>query len=160
MESLGIQILAKELNPVSPGAEPALLALRISPFWVATQFHPETNPAEMKKIYSGEKKVQEVQERKDYHHLGSPDVNDVFYHKDNMEMTIIFRANGSNTTFLNKMDKVEHGDELYLGLLGDIRRFDNKIGVGVGLNYKKQNEAYTISFTTNQISLGLYKKLF
>jgi len=51
-------------------------------------------------------------------------------------------------------------NELYLGLLGDIRRFDNKIGVGVGLNYKKQNEAYTISFTTNQISLGLYKKLF
>ena len=51
-------------------------------------------------------------------------------------------------------------NELYLGLLGDLRRFDNKIGVGVGLNYKKQNEAYTISFTTNQISLGLYKKLF
>jgi len=32
--------------------------------------------------------------------------------------------------------------------------------VGVGLNYKKQKEAYTIIFTTNQISLGLYKKLF
>jgi homoserine O-succinyltransferase len=60
MESLGIQILAKELNPVSPGAEPALLAFRISPFWVATQFHPETNPAEMKKVYAGGKKVQEV----------------------------------------------------------------------------------------------------
>ena len=51
-------------------------------------------------------------------------------------------------------------NELYIGLLGDIRRFDNKIGIGVSLNYKKQNEAYTISFTTNQISLGLYKKLF
>ena len=51
-------------------------------------------------------------------------------------------------------------NELYLGLLGDIRRFDNKIGIGVGLNYKKQNEAYTLNFTTNQISLGLYKKLF
>ena len=51
-------------------------------------------------------------------------------------------------------------NELFIGLLGDIRRFDNKIGVGVGLNYKKQKEAYTISFTTNQISLGLYKKLF
>ena len=60
MESLGIQILAKELNPVSPGAEQALLAFRISPFWVATQFHPETNPAEMKKVYAGGKKVQEV----------------------------------------------------------------------------------------------------
>lgn len=62
------------------------------------------------------KKVEVLQERKDYHHLGSPEVNDVFYHKDNMEMTIIFRANASNTTFLNKLDKVEHGDELYLGL--------------------------------------------
>jgi hypothetical protein len=51
-------------------------------------------------------------------------------------------------------------NELYIGLLGDIRRFDNMIGVGVGLNYKKQKEAYTLSFTTNQISLGLYKKLF
>ena len=51
-------------------------------------------------------------------------------------------------------------NELYLGLVGDIRRFDNKIGIGVGLNYKKQNEVYTLNFTTNQISLGLYKKLF
>lgn len=60
MESLGIQILAKELNPVSAGAEPALLALRISPFWVATQFHPETNPVEMRRVFSEGKKVQEV----------------------------------------------------------------------------------------------------
>jgi hypothetical protein len=51
-------------------------------------------------------------------------------------------------------------NELFIGLIGDIRRFDNKIGAGVGLNYKKQKEAYTIIFTTNQISLGLYKKLF
>ena len=51
-------------------------------------------------------------------------------------------------------------NELFLGLIGDIRRLDNKIGVGVGLNYKKQNEVYILNFTTNQISLGLYKKLF
>lgn len=51
-------------------------------------------------------------------------------------------------------------NELYVGLIGDLRRLDNKIGVGVGLNYKKQNESYTLNFTTNQISLGLYKKLF
>ena len=51
-------------------------------------------------------------------------------------------------------------NELFVGLIGDLRRFDNKIGVGVGLNYKKQNEAYIINFTTNQISFGLYKKLF
>jgi riboflavin transporter FmnP len=51
-------------------------------------------------------------------------------------------------------------NELFVGLIGDLRRFDNNLGVGVGLNYKKQNESYTINFTTNQISLGLYKKLF
>jgi hypothetical protein len=51
-------------------------------------------------------------------------------------------------------------NEIFVGLIGDLRRFDNKIGVGIGLNYKKQNEAYTFSFTTNQISFGLYKKLF
>ena len=51
-------------------------------------------------------------------------------------------------------------NELFVGLIGDIRRLDNKIGVGVGLNYKKLNEVYILNFTTNQISLGLYKKLF
>lgn len=51
-------------------------------------------------------------------------------------------------------------NELYLGIIGDLRRFDNTLGVGVGLNYKKENEAYTLNFTTNQISFGLYKKLF
>jgi hypothetical protein len=51
-------------------------------------------------------------------------------------------------------------NELYVGLIGDIRRFDNIIGVGVGLNYKKQKESYILNLTTNQISFGLYKKLF
>lgn len=60
------------------------------------------------------------------------------------------------TTFIERQPK----NELYVGLIGDLRRFDNKIGAGVGLNYKKQKEAYTLNFTTNQISLGFYKKLF
>lgn len=51
-------------------------------------------------------------------------------------------------------------NELFIGLIGDLRRFDNKIGAGVGLNYKKQKETYTFNFTTNNISLGFYKKLF
>ena len=51
-------------------------------------------------------------------------------------------------------------NELFIGLLGDLRRFDNKIGIGVGLNYKKQNESYILNYTTNQISFGMYKKLF
>ena len=51
-------------------------------------------------------------------------------------------------------------NELFVGIIGDLRRLDNNLGVGVGLNYKKQKESYTLNFTTNQISFGLYKKLF
>jgi len=51
-------------------------------------------------------------------------------------------------------------NELFLGLIGDYRRFDQKLGVGVGVIYKKQKEGYTFNYTTNHISIGLYKKLF
>jgi hypothetical protein len=51
-------------------------------------------------------------------------------------------------------------NELFLGLIGDYRRFDQKLGVGVGVIYKKQKESYTFNYTTNQISVGIYKKLF
>ena len=64
------------------------------------------------------------------------------------------------TIVIDNTKIIKSKNELYMGLIGDIRRFDNKIGIGVGLNYKKKNEAYTLNFTTNQISLGLYKKLF
>jgi hypothetical protein len=60
------------------------------------------------------KKTQEV-ERKDYHHLGTPDyAYHCEYSKDNMEYTIVFQANGSNTHFLG--EHVQMKDELYLGL--------------------------------------------
>jgi hypothetical protein len=96
------------------------------------------------------KKVEVLQERKDFHHLGSPEVNDVFYHKDNMEMTIIFRANGSNTTFLNKLDKVEHGDELYLGLSDeDAEMLCEQLITVIADRYKSKLQRY------NQ-----YKKLY
>lgn len=51
-------------------------------------------------------------------------------------------------------------NELFIGLIGDMNRLNNSIGVGVGINYKKQSESYIINYTTNQISFGLYKKLF
>jgi hypothetical protein len=51
-------------------------------------------------------------------------------------------------------------NELFLGLIGDYRRFDERLGVGVGIIYKKQKEGYTFNYTTNHISVGLYKKLF
>jgi len=66
----------------------------------------------------------------------------------------------TKTIVINNTIYPKPKNEFYLGLLGDIRRFDNKIGVGVGVMYKKQKETYIINFSTNQISLGLYKKLF
>ena len=60
------------------------------------------------------------------------------------------------TTFIERKPK----NQLFVGLIGDLRRSDNMLGVGIGLNYKKQNESYIINLTTNQISFGLYKKLF
>jgi len=73
----------------------------------------------------------------------------------------LYKANFTEKTIIVTND-IYHKPkkELFVGLIGDIRRFDNKLGVGIGLNYKKQNEAYTLNFTTNQISFGLYKKLF
>jgi hypothetical protein len=52
-------------------------------------------------------------------------------------------------------------NEFYFGLLGDLRAFDNKVGLGLGLGYKTaKNGLFTINATTNQYSLGYYKKLF
>lgn len=52
-------------------------------------------------------------------------------------------------------------NEVYLGVLGDLRRFDNKVGLGLSLGYKTaKNGLFTINATTNQYSLGYYKKLF
>ena len=48
--------------------------------------------------------------------------------------------------------------EVYLGLLGDLRRFDEKVGVGVGLAIKVPKKGlFTFGVTTNQYSLGIYK---
>ena len=50
---------------------------------------------------------------------------------------------------------------LYLGVLGDLRTFDNKVGLGLGLGYKTaKNSLFTINATTNNYSLGYYIKLF
>jgi hypothetical protein len=51
--------------------------------------------------------------------------------------------------------------EVYLGILGDLRAFDNKVGLGLGLGYKTaKNGLFTINATTNHYSLGYYIKLF
>ena len=58
---------------------------------------------------------------------------------------------------------IYHKDKnsLYLGILGDLRRFDNKLGIGVGLTFKTaKNDLFNFGISTNQYSVSYYKKLF
>jgi hypothetical protein len=50
-------------------------------------------------------------------------------------------------------------NEVYLGVLADLRAFDQKVGIGLGLGIKTaKNGLFTISATTNQYSIGFYTK--
>ena len=50
-------------------------------------------------------------------------------------------------------------NEVYLGILADLRAFDQKVGIGLGLGFKTaKNSLFTISATTNQYSIGYYTK--
>jgi len=58
---------------------------------------------------------------------------------------------------------IYHKDKkaFYLGILGDLRQFDNKVGLGVGLGLKTaKNDLFIFGVTTNQYSVGYYKKIF
>lgn len=49
----------------------------------------------------------------------------------------------------------------YLGVLGDLRRLDNNLGIGLGVGYKSpKNDLFLLNITTNQYSVGYYKKIF
>ena len=49
---------------------------------------------------------------------------------------------------------------VYWGVLGDFREFDKKVGFGFGLAFKMpKNGLFTLGATTNQYSIGIYKKL-
>jgi len=51
--------------------------------------------------------------------------------------------------------------ELYLGLLGDLRRFDEKVGVGLGLAIKVPKKGlFTFGATTNQYTIGYYGRIY
>jgi hypothetical protein len=64
---------------------------------------------------NAKKKVtKKVEERKDYHHLGTPEFMETAYNDGDMQYTIVFNANGSNTHFLGK--HVQKDDSLILGL--------------------------------------------
>jgi hypothetical protein len=50
-------------------------------------------------------------------------------------------------------------NELYLGFLADLRAFDNKLGIGIGLGFKtSKNALFSISASTNGYSIGYFKK--
>jgi hypothetical protein len=73
-----------------------------------------------------------------------------------------FSANFNLPTItITKVIEKKPKSEVYLGVLGDLRAFDNKLGLGLGLGFKTaKNGLFTINATTNQYSLGYYKKLF
>lgn len=73
-----------------------------------------------------------------------------------------FSANFNLPTItITKVIEPKPKSEVYLGVLGDLRAFDNKVGLGLGLGVKTaKNGLFTINATTNQYSLGYYKKLF
>jgi hypothetical protein len=49
---------------------------------------------------------------------------------------------------------------VYWGVLGDYRDFDKKVGFGFGLAFKMpKNGLFTLGATTNQYSVGIYKKI-
>ena len=73
-----------------------------------------------------------------------------------------FKAEISEKTiYVTKTITPKPKNEFYLGVLGDLRALDNKVGLGIGLGFKmSKNSLFTINATTNQYSLGYYKKLF
>lgn len=63
------------------------------------------------------------------------------------------------TIYQTKTIHEKEKNAIYLGLLGDLRRFDNKVGLGVGLGYNMPKKGLIlINASTNQYSLGFYKK--
>jgi hypothetical protein len=73
-----------------------------------------------------------------------------------------FKAEISEKTiYVTKTITPKPKSEVYLGVLGDLRAFDNKVGLGLGLGYKTaKNGLFTVNATTNHYSLGYYIKLF
>ena len=63
------------------------------------------------------------------------------------------------TIIVESIRTIPSKNEVYWGILGDLRAFDNKVGIGVGLGFKTSKKGlFTISATTNQYSIGFYTK--
>ena len=72
-----------------------------------------------------------------------------FYKADLREKTIVVT------------NDIHHEEKkaFYLGPVTDIRRFDNKVGIGLGILYKpSKSQIISVNLTTNQISGGYYLK--
>ena len=58
-------------------------------------------------------------------------------------------------------NEIYHAEKkaLYIGPVVDLRRFDNKVGIGAGVIYKaSKNQVISLNLTTNQITGGYYIK--
>ena len=64
------------------------------------------------------------------------------------------------TIFITNNIQPKSKNELYLGFLADLRTFDNKVGLGVGIGFKTaKNGLFSLSASTNGYTLSYYKKL-
>jgi hypothetical protein len=109
--------------------------------------------------------VKDYREVKQYTDTLRIDTDNFVYVNDTISQNRIL-GRGYGGHFIQKTITIKNDiyhkpkNELFLGLIGDYTRLDGKLGVGVGVIYKKQKEGYTFNYTTNHISVGLYKKLF
>jgi len=73
-----------------------------------------------------------------------------------------FYADISQKTIkLETIRTIPSKNEAFLGILADLRTFDNKVGIGVGLGFKVPKKGlFTISATTNQYSIGYYARIY
>ena len=63
------------------------------------------------------------------------------------------------TIFITNNIQPNSKNELYLGFLADLRTFDNKVGLGVGIGFKTaKNGLFSLSASTNGYTLSYYKK--
>ena len=64
------------------------------------------------------------------------------------------------TIFITNNIQPKLKNEFYLGFLADLRTFDNKVGLGVGIGFKTaKNGLFSLSASTNGYTLSYYKKL-
>ena len=88
-----------------------------------------------------------------------------FYIQDTITQNSIkgrsFKADlHEKTIFITNNIQPKSKNELYLGFLADLRTFDNKVGLGVGIGFKTaKNGLFSLSASTNGYTLSYYKKL-